>query len=75
MKTTIQPVDALFLKSGICAECLTKHSPDTPHDKDSLFYQCTFYTKYGRWPTWADAVAHCFSSKPNESYYSYTKNI
>jgi hypothetical protein len=24
-----------------------------------LAYQYTFYDKHGRWPTWADAIAHC----------------
>ena len=43
----------------ICDICLTHHAPDTPHCKDSLYYQCTFYAKYNRWPSWEDATAHC----------------
>jgi hypothetical protein len=30
-----------------------------PHDAQSLYYQYRFYGVRGRWPTWADAVAHC----------------
>lgn len=65
MKIKMQFFEALSLEPGVCTECLTKHNSDTPHDKDSLFYQCTFHTKNGRWPTWADAVAHCFSNQKN----------
>lgn len=43
----------------ICDICLTRHAPDTPHCQDSLYYQCTFYAKYNRWPSWEDATAHC----------------
>lgn len=35
------------------------HSPDQPHDAQSLYYQYAFYGEHGRWPTWKDAVAHC----------------
>lgn len=43
----------------LCPECLAVHAAGTPHDRDSLFYNCTFFTVNGRWPTWSDAVAHC----------------
>lgn len=55
----VQAFDLLPLEMDICLECLTKHPPNTPHNKDSLYYHCTFYAAYGRWPTWVDAVAHC----------------
>ncbi len=44
---------------GTCPECAVKHDPEQPHNRDSLAYQYKFYDKYGRWPTWADAMAHC----------------
>lgn len=46
-------------KADVCQECATKHEPDQPHDKMSLYYQYHFLAKHGRWPTWEDAVAHC----------------
>lgn len=46
-------------KPSVCPECLVKHAPNVPHDKNSLYYQCTFYSQQGRWPTWEDATAHC----------------
>jgi hypothetical protein len=42
-----------------CPECGVEHPPEDPHNRDSLAYQYGFYGKYGRWPTWADAMAHC----------------
>jgi len=27
--------------------------------RDSLAYQYYFFDQHGRWPTWADAMAHC----------------
>lgn len=44
---------------GTCPECAVKHDPDQPHNRDSLVYQYKFYDQHGRWPTWADAMAHC----------------
>ena len=43
----------------VCQECAVKHDPVMPHNRDSLYYQYAFYAKNGRWPTWADAMAHC----------------
>lgn len=56
-----------MLKEGIllpppkdkCQECATDHPPDYPHNNQSLFYQYKFKKDNGRWPTWADAMAHC----------------
>ncbi len=42
-----------------CPECAVKHSPDQPHNQQSITYQFDFYGKHGRWPTWEDAMAHC----------------
>jgi hypothetical protein len=43
----------------VCQECAVDHDPRDPHNQQSLFYQYHFYGKHGRWPTWADAIAHC----------------
>jgi hypothetical protein len=42
-----------------CQVCAVKHVPEAPHNATSLYYQMTFHGMMGRWPTWADAVAHC----------------
>jgi hypothetical protein len=44
---------------GTCPECAVDHPPELPHNQQSLRYQYTFYAQRGRWPTWADALAHC----------------
>lgn len=44
---------------GTCGQCAVDHEPDQPHNKQSLAYQYHFYSEHGRWPTWADAIAHC----------------
>ncbi len=44
---------------GTCPMCAVKHEPELPHNRDSLAYQYKFYDQHGRWPTWADAMAHC----------------
>jgi hypothetical protein len=43
----------------VCQECAVKHEPGAPHNAQSLYYQYKFYGQHGRWPTWADAMAHC----------------
>ncbi len=43
----------------VCQECAVKHGPSMPHNRQSLYYQYHFYAQHGRWPTWADAMAHC----------------
>lgn len=44
---------------GSCPICAVKHASSDPHNAQSLYYQYRFYGVRGRWPTWADAVAHC----------------
>lgn len=46
-------------KEGTCPICAHPHEPEAPHNQQSLYYQYRFYGIRGRWPTWADAVAHC----------------
>ena len=47
------------MPDGACTECAVKHSPEQPHNRDSLAYQYKSNEELGRWPTWADAMAHC----------------
>lgn len=42
-----------------CPICAVDHPADQPHDAQSLYYQYRFRAVRGRWPTWADAIAHC----------------
>lgn len=42
-----------------CQECGADHSPEEAHNAESVYYQCRFHERTGRWPTWRDAVAHC----------------
>lgn len=44
---------------GTCAECAVAHEPGQPHNAQSMFYQMRFHGEHGRWPCWADALAHC----------------
>ena len=44
-----------------CPICATKHDPREPHARDSLYYQNRFRRRHKRFPTWADALAHCSS--------------
>ena len=45
-----------------CQVCAREHEPHLPHDRESLYYQMTFHAQNGRYPTWADAMAHCSPS-------------
>jgi hypothetical protein len=45
--------------STACQICGHEHTPDQPHNAQSLYYQYAFYGEHGRWPTWKDAVQHC----------------
>lgn len=42
-----------------CQVCGTNHDSETPHDKTNTYYQIQFHREQGRYPTWADAMAHC----------------
>jgi hypothetical protein len=44
---------------NVCQVCGVDHPDDQPHDWTSLVYQYQFYARQSRWPTWADAAAHC----------------
>lgn len=43
----------------VCPICAVKHPARMPHNAQSMYYQYRFYAARGRWPTWADAIAHC----------------
>ena len=42
-----------------CPVCARKHDPHLPHDATTMYHQYRFYGIRGRWPSWADAAAHC----------------
>lgn len=44
---------------NVCQLCERDHEPEQPHNRDNLGYQYRFYHDHARWPTWADAMAHC----------------
>lgn len=61
------PFSAAFVLPAAagCTECGREHLVDQPHDAQSLTYQYRFRNaearagREERWPTWADAMAHC----------------
>lgn len=53
------PVHMMPAKEGHCQVCAVKHSPEQPHNAQSLPYAMWFQSTYGRGVTWADAIAHC----------------
>lgn len=42
-----------------CPVCACKHPPEYPHDANSMYYLYRFFGLRKRFPTWADAAAHC----------------
>lgn len=44
---------------NLCPICAHEHPASEPHDAQTLYYQLRFNEHHGRWPTWADAIAHC----------------
>jgi hypothetical protein len=57
--TRISSMMLLPPTAGTCPACAVKHPPEMPHNAQSMYYQYRFYGLRGRWPTWADALAHC----------------
>ena len=47
------------IPSGTCPECAAAHDPQQPRNQQSLSYQYKYYDQHGRFPIWADAMAHC----------------
>jgi hypothetical protein len=58
MQVEIKKLNLLPCKEGVCKECATEHEEGEPHNL-CLFYQYHFREEHGRFPTWADAMAHC----------------
>ena len=54
-------------RPGACRICAAIHAPGMPHDRDSLYYQNRFYKRNKRFPTWADAMAHCSEAVKTET--------
>lgn len=46
-------------KPGVCSVCAVDHQDGEAHSAESVYYHYWFYAKHNRWPTWADAIAHC----------------
>lgn len=46
-------------RHGVCPVCAVEHEKEYPHNPNSLYYQMRFHQRWGRFPTWADAMAHC----------------
>lgn len=42
-----------------CPVCAFAHAAEQPHNAATMYYQTRFQGLHGRWPTWADAIAHC----------------
>ena len=43
----------------MCEICKSRHTDEHPHNAESPYYKSWFKEKYGRLPTWNDAIAHC----------------
>lgn len=61
MSNHLEPWTMLPPAPDVCQVCATKHEPEMPHNQQSLYYQMAFFRDNGRYPTWADAFAHCTS--------------
>lgn len=55
----LAPFKLLPPKKDRCQVCASDHEPEQPHNQQSIYYQYNFYGQNARWPTWADAIAHC----------------
>lgn len=47
------------LDPNVCKSCAVEHDPAMPHSADSLHFQYWWYSRYQKWPSWADAMFHC----------------
>lgn len=62
-------------RPGTCPVCATEHEPGLPHNQQSLYYQMRFYGLHGRWPTWADALAHVTNERLREHWETSIKTM
>ena len=56
---SMEEIKVVPTSPGSCPICATRHDPQEPHDRDSLYYQNWFRKRYKRFPTWEDAMSHC----------------
>lgn len=59
MANTTPGLRLLHPAPELCQSCACAHHADEPHNQQSLFWALWFRGEQGRWPTWADAAAHC----------------
>ncbi len=59
MSNHLGPWTLMPCAPDVCQECAKDHDPSWPHNQQSMYYQYKFYGQHGRFPTWADAMAHC----------------
>ena len=59
MNIKIKTMTLLPPAPGKCVVCAVAHSPEEPHNRQSLYYQLRFFQEHGRIPTWDDAMSHC----------------
>lgn len=59
LKHEVHSMTLLPPAAGLCQVCASKHSPEEPHNQQSIYYQMYFQMQHGRGATWADAMAHC----------------
>ena len=60
-------------KPGTCPECGDCHDARDPHNRESIYYQMRFNQRNGRFPTWADAMAHCDDGTKRNCLITLTK--
>ena len=54
-ETPLENIKVMPPRPGACQVCAAFHSPDSPHDVNSLYYRIKFRQKHGRYPTAEDA--------------------
>lgn len=59
MQIEMRKLALLPPRKGLCPECAVEHSPEQPHNPQSLYYQMKFFMEHQRSPAWSDAMAHC----------------
>lgn len=65
MKTKLTKSWLIPPPEHLCQTCATKHTPEQPHNPQSLYYQYLFELEQGRLATWRDAMSHCSEEMKN----------
>ncbi len=55
----LKNLNAMYGQDGKCKVCGVRHNPSKPHALYSKRYRKLFYERYGRHPSWMDALKHC----------------